>query len=113
MLSLFVSAAITQTWSQFLPVLLDDPVAHFDDMNSYAFLDLVRELVAEPGKGRQFIISTCDERLYRLMRQKFKRMDGKAIFYTVEAMTEKGPRIRNLDQLTPATLTSEIISPES
>jgi len=42
LLSLFLSAGLTQTWSSFAPVLLDDPVTHFDDLNAYAFLDFIR-----------------------------------------------------------------------
>ena len=96
MLSLFSSAALTQTWSSFAPILLDDPVEHFDDLNAYSFLDLIRGLIMESAKGYQFIISTCEDRLFRLMQQKFSKLSGRAIFYVFESIGEKGPMIRRL-----------------
>ncbi len=96
MLSLFSSAALTQTWSSFAPILLDDPVEHFDDLNAYSFLDLIRGLVMESAKGYQFIISTCEDRLFRLMQQKFSKLSGRTIFYVFESIGEKGPMIRRL-----------------
>ena len=96
MLSLFLSAALTQTWSSFAPILLDDPVEHFDDLNAYSFLDLIRGLIAESPKEHQFILSTCDERLFLLMRQKFSKMDGEVIFYNFKSIGENGPEIEKL-----------------
>lgn len=93
MLSLFLSATLTQTWSSFAPILLDDPVTHFDDLNAYSLVDLIKGLVDKPGKGNQFIISTCEDRLFRLMKQKFNRLDGKVIFYKFESIGESGPKI--------------------
>jgi exonuclease SbcC len=92
-LSMFLSAVLTQTWSSFAPILLDDPVTHFDDLNAYSFLDVIRGLIDEPGKGPQFILSTCEERLYRLMRQKFAQLNGQAIFYEFSSIGEDGPKV--------------------
>ena len=96
MLSLFLSATLTQTWSSFAPILLDDPVEHFDDLNAYSLLDLLRGLIAEPGRQRQFIISTCEDRLFRLMRQKFSKMNDRVIFYVFQSIGENGPKIKRL-----------------
>jgi exonuclease SbcC len=96
MLSLFVSAALTQTWSTFGSILLDDPVTHFDDLNAYSFLDLIKGLIMESGKRSQFLISTCEDRLFRLMRQKFSKMDIKVISYVFESIGESGPKITKL-----------------
>ena len=96
MLSLFLSATLTQTWSSFTPILLDDPVGHFDDLNAYSFLDLVRGVITEPSGQYQFIISTCEERLFRLMLQKFNRMNSRAIFYVFESIGENGPKVKRL-----------------
>lgn len=96
MLSLFMSAALTQTWSSFAPVLLDDPVTHFDDLNAYSFIELIRGLVGDSDRNHQFIISTCEDRLFRLMYQKFKKMDGRVIFYKFESIGENGPRIKRI-----------------
>ena len=99
MLSLFMSATLTQTWSSFAPILLYDPVEHFDDLNAYSLLDLIRGLVKEPGKQRQFIISTCEDRLFRLMLQKFRKMNGNVIFYVFESIGENGPKIKRLQNV--------------
>lgn len=92
-LSLFLSAVLTQTWSAFAPILLDDPVTHFDDLNAYSLLDVIRGLIDKPGEGHQFILSTCEERLYRLMRQKFARLEGKAIYYEFSSIGDHGPTL--------------------
>ena len=93
LLSLFLSASLTQTWSSFAPVLLDDPITHFDDLNAYAFLDLIRGNMLAETKKSQFIISTCDERLFRLMKHKFSKAEFRTIFYSIESIGEKGPAI--------------------
>lgn len=90
-LSLFLSAVLTQTWSAFAPILLDDPVTHFDDLNAYSLLDVIRGLIEKSGEGHQFILSTCEERLYRLMRQKFAKLEGKALYYEFTSIGERGP----------------------
>ena len=91
MLSIFLSAALTQNWSSFAPILLDDPVDHFDDLNSYSFLDLIKGLITDPEGGPQFIISTCEAQLFQLMRQKFAKMDANVIYYEFKSIGEKGP----------------------
>ena len=96
MLSFFLTAALTQTWSSFAPILLDDPVGHFDDLNAYSFVDLIRTLIMEPGREHQFIVSTCEDRLFRLMRQKFSKINRRVIFYVFESIGENGPKIKTL-----------------
>jgi exonuclease SbcC len=96
MLSLFLSAALTQTWSRFGSILLDDPVTHFDDLNAYSLLDLIKGLIMEPGKRNQFLISTCEDRLFRLMQQKFSKIDVKVKSYVFESIGEKGPKIKEV-----------------
>lgn len=96
MLSLFLSAAITQNWSSFAPVLLDDPVMHFDDLNAYAFVELIRSLIEDGKTNRQFIISTCEERLFGLMRQRFGNLGNRAIMYEFISIGDNGPSIKRL-----------------
>ena len=91
-----MSAALTQTWSSFSPILLDDPVVHFDDLNAYALLELIREFTVQSKGERQFILSTCEERLFRLMQQKFSKMDAKSIFYEFESLGKEGPKVKRL-----------------
>lgn len=94
MLSLFLSGRLTQTWSGFAPILMDDPVTHFDDLNAFGFVELIRGLVSSsPGK-RQFFISTCEDRLFELMIKKFNNVEGGAKFYKFEGIGRDGPIVR-------------------
>lgn len=93
MLSLFLAGRLTQTWSGFAPILLDDPVTHFDDLNAYCFVELLRGLLENGTGTRQFFISTCEERLFSLMREKLGNLGGGARFYQFQAMTSDGPEI--------------------
>jgi DNA repair protein SbcC/Rad50 len=95
MLSLFLSASITQTWSGFAPVLLDDPVTHLDGLNEYAFADLLRLIVEEKLLPRQFIVSTCDAQLYGLLLQKLGRLSASQIVvYEFLSIGDAGPVFR-------------------
>jgi hypothetical protein len=91
MLSVFLAGGLRQTWSGFAPVFLDDPVTHFDDLNAYGFVELIRGIIATNPMEWQFIISTCEERLFSLMRRKFAHLDGGAVFYEFLGMSEDGP----------------------
>lgn len=51
-------------------VLLDDPIAHVDDLNALSFLDHLRT-VAING-GRQIFFATADDKIAALFRQKFR-----------------------------------------
>ncbi len=93
LLALFLTACSSQTWSNFCPVLLDDPVTHFDDLNTYAFLDLLVGLLDARNGPRQFILSTCDDRLFQLARQKFRHLGSRAAFCTFIASGKDGPQI--------------------
>jgi exonuclease SbcC len=96
LLALFLTACISQTWSAFSPVFLDDPVTHFDDLNTYAFLDLIVGLLESDSGRRQFVISTCDEKLLQLARQKFRHLGERAIFYRFYAIGPDGPSVEKV-----------------
>ena len=93
LLGLFLTACSSQTWSAFSTVFLDDPVTHFDDMNTYALLDLIVGLLKSDFGKRQFIISTCDEKLLQLARHKFRHLGEGAKFYRFSAIGADGPII--------------------
>ena len=95
-LGLFLTACISQTWSAFSPVFLDDPVTHFDDLNTYAFLDLIVGLLESDRGKLQFVISTCDEKLLQLAQQKFRHMGDSAKFYRFSAIGAEGPDVREI-----------------
>lgn len=96
LLGLFLTACSSQNWSSFSPVLLDDPVTHFDDLNTYALLDLVLGLLKSESGHRQFIISTCDEKMLQLAQQKFAVLKGDAVFYRFTAISENGPEVERI-----------------
>lgn len=96
MLSLFLAAGRTQTWSSFAPILMDDPITHFDDLNAYAFVEHIRCLVDDAKGNRQYIISTCDESLWDLFRQRFSSLDGQAIMYKFIALGDEGPIVKRI-----------------
>ncbi|WP_020677318.1 hypothetical protein [Geopsychrobacter electrodiphilus] len=50
-------------------ILIDDPIAHVDDLNSLSFLDYLREIVLK-GK-RQIFFATADDKLASLFQRKF------------------------------------------
>lgn len=50
-------------------VLIDDPIAHVDDLNSLSFLDYLREVVLMGG--RQIFFSTANSKLATLFERKF------------------------------------------
>jgi exonuclease SbcC len=97
MLSLFVAGRLTQNWSGFAPILLDDPVTHFDDLNAYCFVELLKGLLQDNASSKQFFISTCEERLFALMRDKLRDLEGGARFYQFKGISSDGPDISILD----------------
>lgn len=95
-LGLFLTACSSQTWSGFSSIMMDDPVTHFDDLNIYALLDLISGLQSSPEGDRQFVISTCDEKLLQLARQKFRHLGEAAKFYRFSAIGVDGPMVAEL-----------------
>ena len=92
LLGLFFAASVSQTWSGLAPVFLDDPIAHFDDLNVFAFLDLIDGLLSDHGAGkRQFVLSTCDEKFLELAREKFAYRGGNVKYYSFNGIGENGP----------------------
>lgn len=95
-LGLFLTACSSQTWSGFSSIMMDDPVTHFDDLNTYALLDLILGLQSSPEGERQFVISTCDEKLLQLARHKFRHMGTSAKFYRFQAIGSEGPMVSEI-----------------
>jgi exonuclease SbcC len=95
-LGLFLTACSSQTWSGFSSVMMDDPVTHFDDLNTYALLDLIAGLQTSPEGARQFVIATCDEKLLQLARQKFRHLGDETKFYRFQAIGSDGPMVSEL-----------------
>ncbi len=95
-LGLFLAACSSQTWSGFSSIMMDDPVTHFDDLNTYALLDLILGLQSSSDGERQFVISTCDEKLLQLARHKFRHLGAAAKFYRFQAIGTEGPMVSEI-----------------
>lgn len=50
-------------------ILIDDPIAHIDDLNALSFLDYLRELAV--NSNRQIFFATADTRIASLFSRKF------------------------------------------
>lgn len=67
-LSIFLALNITAESAP--PVLLiDDPIAHIDDLNALSFIDCLRDLAV--NSGRQVFFATADTRIASLFSKKF------------------------------------------
>ena len=96
LLGLFLTASISQSWSSLSTVLLDDPVMHFDDLNTYALLDMVAGFFDARTGPRQFIISTCDRKVLQLARNRFRHLGADARFYEFNAIGRDGPVVEEI-----------------
>jgi exonuclease SbcC len=93
-LTIFLSHSFQQRWSQFAPLLLDDPVMNLDDFNANGLIDCLRTFAEN---GRQFVISTCDIGFYRLLLLKLRCMnqDNRTRFraYRLDGISTSGPAV--------------------
>jgi len=69
-------------------VLIDDPIAHVDDLNSLSFLDYLRELVL--AGGRQIYFATANDKLATLFERKFDFLGAEG-FRRFDLRRETGP----------------------
>lgn len=70
-LALSIFLAMNDSASSAPPVILiDDPVAHIDDLNALSFLDYLRDVVV--GGRKQVFFATADARLAALFQRKFE-----------------------------------------
>jgi exonuclease SbcC len=93
-LTIFLSHNFQQRWSQFSPLLLDDPVMNLDDFNANGLIDCLRAFADD---DRQFVISTCDVAFYRLLLVKLRCMNenGRIRFraYRLDGISPSGPAL--------------------
>lgn len=69
-ISIFLSVAICQNWSNLQFLLMDDPIQNMDDINVHSFVDIIRAVIKKTNK--QIFISTHDDRVSNFMLNKFK-----------------------------------------
>jgi exonuclease SbcC len=67
-LSIFIARAYEMGNSHFDCILMDDPVQNMSDINVLSFVDLLRILIMDQDK--QVMISTHDEKFFRLLKNK-------------------------------------------
>lgn len=67
-LSIFLAKAFELGGDKINTVFMDDPVQNLSDINVLSFIDLIRTLIEE--KDRQIVISTHDEKFFRLLQNK-------------------------------------------
>lgn len=100
-ISVFLATTLSQNWSNFKTIFLDDPIQHFDDLNVYAFLELLKSIIFadEEKHRRQVIISTCDRRFFNLLREKFSVLfdQGRAKYYVFKSLDINGPEVEKLE----------------
>lgn len=88
-LSIFLARNLTATSAP--PVLLiDDPIAHVDDLNALSFLDYLRDLAV--NSGRQIFFATADTRVASLFSKKFSFL-GES-FKTIHLV--RGPQVEEV-----------------
>ena len=70
-LALSIFLALNRSAETSPPVMLiDDPVAHIDDLNALSFLDYLRDVAV--GERKQIFFATADARLAALFQRKFE-----------------------------------------
>jgi DNA repair protein SbcC/Rad50 len=97
-ISIFLSIALRQNCTNLTTILMDDPIQSMDDLNVFAFIDILRSFVSDPqihSKGKQFVLSTHDEKMYKLMKKKFRFLNSKS--FEFESYNLRGPRINCTD----------------
>ena len=61
-----------------------------------AHFDLILGLLESDAGKRQFVISTCDEKLLQLARRKFRHLGERARFYRFSAIGAEGPVVEEI-----------------
>jgi exonuclease SbcC len=71
--------------------MMEGPVTYFDDLNFYALLELKSGMQDLSEDAHQFALSTCDEKLLQLARQKFRHLSKAAKFYRFQDIRAGSP----------------------
>ncbi|MEI3604533.1 SMC family ATPase [Pseudogracilibacillus sp. SE30717A] len=91
-ISIFFALALRQQCTRLSTILLDDPVQSMDDINILAFIDILRSISSEEitlTLNKQVIMSTHDEKIFRLMTKKFRFLNTKTFKFL--DYNESGP----------------------
>ncbi len=94
-ISIFFALALRQQCTNLNTILLDDPVQSMDDINIIAFIDVLRSFVGEgviSKLKKQIILSTHDDKIYRLMSKKFRFLN--VVSYKFVDYNSRGPKFK-------------------
>lgn len=80
-LSIFLAGALEEQ-GEFNTIFMDDPIQHLDGINLLSFIDLLR--IITTSLDRQVVISTHDERFYKLVSRKIDPQYFKSKFIELE-----------------------------
>jgi len=95
-ISIFLAMALKQQCTRLNTILLDDPIQSMDDLNIISFIDVLRSCSGEDdGLNKQIILSTHEDKFYRLMMKKFRFLSATGFYFY--SYDENGPKIKNVD----------------
>ncbi|KXH86965.1 AAA family ATPase [Sporosarcina sp. HYO08] len=83
-ISIFLAMALRQQCTNLSTILMDDPIQSMDDLNVFSFIDIIRGFASEGVFNelkKQFVLSTHDEKIYRLMKKKFRFYNNGTILF--------------------------------
>lgn len=83
-LSIFLARCFEYGNKEIETIFMDDPIQNLSDINVLSFIDLLRTLITEHNK--QIIISTHDEKFFRLLQNKLPEEHCKTKYFEFESM---------------------------
>lgn len=92
-LSIFFAKAFELGSDAIDTIFMDDPVQNLSDINVLSFIDLLRTLIEE--KDKQIVISTHDEKFFRLLQNKLSQEYFKAKYFELISYGELKDTVEN------------------
>ncbi|SDE06977.1 DNA repair exonuclease SbcCD ATPase subunit [Paenibacillus sp. UNCCL117] len=84
-ISIFLALALRQQCTNLRTILLDDPIQSMDDINILSFIDILRSMSSDHSFSgsfnKQMILSTHDEKIYRLLNKKLRFLNTQQLRY--------------------------------
>ena len=71
-LSIFLGLGLTQKFSRWDQLFLDDPIQSMDDIKILAFIDVLRAITDSQKRSRKLVISTHDDNFAKLLAIKYR-----------------------------------------
>lgn len=83
-LSIFLARCFEYGNKEIETIFMDDPIQNLSDINVLSFIDLLRTLITT--KNKQIVISTHDEKFFRLLQNKLPEEYCSAKYFEYESM---------------------------